>query len=188
MAIVEQRSPDLVRFLRTRGTEVFLGETRTLDDVLALVEAIGARVGKGAAARQLASRLRARIAEVPRPSRPPLPVFVYDCCDPAFTAGGRAVLSDLVARAGGQNVFADLDAAWTKVPWESVVSRKPALIIINDYDFSGQGDAGEKRARLGAIPSLAKVPTTVMPLGEAIGGIRSIEGLVRLASAIARAG
>jgi iron complex transport system substrate-binding protein len=188
MAVVQKQSPDLVRLLRERGVNVVLGDPHGLADVFALVETVAQAVGLPAAGAALAAKLRARgagaKAQLPA-ARAPLRIFVYDCCDPAFTAGGRAVLTDLVRLAGGQNVFADLDVSWSKVAWEQVVQRRPQLIIINDYDFSGQGDAAGKRAQLRSIPSLADVPTAVMPLGESLGGIRSLDGLERLARAIA---
>ena len=189
LAVVQQRSPDLVQLLRDRGVQVELGDPHTLSDVFTLVDATAVLLGRSEAGAALVARLRARsqaMTPAPRAGRPPLRTFVYDCCDPAFTAGGRAVLSDLVQRAGGQNVFADLDLSWSKVPWETVIARRPQLIIINDYDFSGQGDVVEKRAQLGQIPSLAQVPTVVLPLGEALGGLRSVDGLERLARAIAQ--
>jgi iron complex transport system substrate-binding protein len=182
--VVQQQSPDLVRLLRAQGVNVVLAQPHKLPDVFDLVATVAEVVGRPQAGAALVARLRARVAAVERqiaPGRQPLRVFVYDCCDPAFTAGGRAVLSDLVQRAGGHNLFADLDKAWSKVPWETVLQRRPQLIIIDDYDFSGQGDAAGKRDRLRALPSLADVPTTVMPLGEALGGIRSVDGLERLA-------
>jgi iron complex transport system substrate-binding protein len=191
MATVGERSPELVRLLRARGTDVWLGDPHTLHDVLALVPAVAARVGEPAAGARLVQSLRAQMdlaSSEPRPGRAFVRVFVYDCCDPAFTAGGRAVLSDLITRAGGTNVFADLAMGWGKVPWETVIARRPELIVIDDYAFGGQTDVPGKRARLGAIPSLAGVPTVVMPLGEALGGLRSVDGLRRLRAAISNAG
>jgi iron complex transport system substrate-binding protein len=115
-------------------------------------------------------------------------VFIYDCCDPAFTAGGSAVLTDVIRRAGGRNIFADLAADWTKVSWEQVIARRPQLIVVHDYQFEGQGGVEEKRRRLAAIRSLAGIPVTVMPLGQSLGGLRSIEGLEHLAKALRQKG
>jgi iron complex transport system substrate-binding protein len=111
-------------------------------------------------------------------------VFVYDCCDPAFTAGRTAVLTDVIRRAGGRNIFADVNADWTKVSWEEVIARRPELVVIHDYEFEGQGGVAEKRSRLQAIRSLAAVPVTVMPLGLSLGGLRSFEGLEHLRKVI----
>jgi iron complex transport system substrate-binding protein len=112
-------------------------------------------------------------------------VFVYDCCDPAFTAGGSAVVSDVIRRAGGQNIFADLRADWTKVSWEAVIARRPELVVIHDYQYERQAGLREKRRRLAALPSLAGVPVVVLPLGLALGGLRSFDGLAQLRSAVA---
>jgi iron complex transport system substrate-binding protein len=181
MHTVGERSPELVAMLRARGTEVLLGDPRTLGEVLGLLATVAGKLGVSGNGDRLAGPLRAQLSASTGGKR----VFVYDCCDPAFTAGGRAVLNDVIARAGGRNVFADLDQRWSKVPWEAVIARKPELIVIDDYDFAGQSDVAGKRAQLARIPSLAGVPTVVMPLGEALGGLRSFAGLARLRRALA---
>ena len=48
----------------------------------------------------------------------------------------------------------------------------------------GQGDVADKRRALAAMPRLGSVPTTVLPLGCSLGGLRSLEGLARLRAAI----
>jgi iron complex transport system substrate-binding protein len=184
MAVVAERSPELVRFLRDKGIEVWLGHPTTLDGVLDLVTQVGARVQAASSAASLDDRLRTRMGAIAPPPNEPVRVFVYDCCDPAFTAGGGAVLTDLIRRAGGRNIFADLAADWTKVSWEQVIARRPQLIVIHDYELEGQGGVDEKRKRLAAIRSLAGVPVTVMPLGQSLGGLRSIDGLEHLAKAL----
>jgi iron complex transport system substrate-binding protein len=115
-------------------------------------------------------------------------VFVYDCCDPAFTAGRSAVLSDLIQRAGGRNIFADVASDWTSVSWEQVIARRPQLVVIHDYQYEGQGGLDEKRRKLQAVRALAGVPVTVMPLGFSLGGLRSVEGLEHLRKAIRETG
>jgi iron complex transport system substrate-binding protein len=181
-AVVGRLSPELVGFLRGRGIEVFLGQPTTLEDVLGLVGEVGARVGAAPAAAALGHRLRQRLGEVAPvvARREPLRVLVYDCCDPPFTAGGSAVLTDVIRRAGGRNVFGDLAAEWTKVSWEEVIARRPQLIVIHDYQYEGQGGVAEKRRKLATMPSLARIPVTVMPLGFSLGGLRSFEGLLHL--------
>jgi len=113
-------------------------------------------------------------------------VFVYDCCDPPFTAGRRTVENELIARAGGANVFADVDAGWTHVSWEEAIARKPELIVVHAYKWGDQGDLAEKRAQLAGLPGLAGVPVEVVPLGEVLGGLRSIDALEQLRVAIGR--
>lgn len=46
-----------------------------------------------------------------------------------FTAGGQSFLTDLLALAGGDNVFADVDADYASVSTEALVARAPDAII-----------------------------------------------------------
>ena len=185
LGVIARQDPELVERLRERGIEVVLAEPATLDDVYALTRKVAQRAGVAEAGAELADRIRARVDAIgPVPPGAATRVFVYDCCDPPFTAGGRTVLGDLIARAGGRNVFADLDAEWTHVSWEEVVARRPELVVVHSYAEEGQGDVGAKLARLHAVPSLAAVPTLVLPLGLSLGGLRSADGLERLRQAM----
>lgn len=184
MGVVAERDPELVNRLKLAGVDVYLPDPETLDDVSVLTRSIASRVAAVPAGETIVARLNAAATRTgPAPSRP-VRVFVYDCCDPPFTAGKRTVISDLIARAGGQNVFADLNADWTHVSWEEAVARRPELVLIHAYQHEGQGDVSDKRKALARIPSLSRLPTAVMPLGCSLGGLRSIEGLERLRAAL----
>ncbi len=186
-AVVARDSPELVSFLREKGVSVWLGHPTTMEEVLGLVIEVGTRVDARPAAEALNGRLRVRMGAA-APRREPVRVFVYDCCDPAFTAGRTAVLTDLIQRAGGRNIFADVPGDWTRVSWEEVVARRPELIVIHDYEYEGQGGVAEKRKKLAGIRSLAGIPVTVMPLGFSLGGLRSIDGFEHLREIIGSRG
>jgi iron complex transport system substrate-binding protein len=181
LGVVAERDPELVSRLRERGIEVYLADPATVDDVYSLTRAVAQRSGATAAGERLVGGLRARVEHdsSTAPSRR-VRVFVYDCCDPPFTAGGKTVLTDLIERAGGHNVFAELEADWTHVSWEEVVTRRPDLVVVHSYEYEGQGDVLEKRRKLQAIKSLSNLPTVVVPLGWSLGGLRSADGLERL--------
>jgi len=183
--VVAEQSPELVGRLRERGIEVYLADPATIDDVYAMTLAVAQRSGAAGAGDRLVAGLRARVERESSTSRSRrVRVFVYDCCDPPFTAGGKTVLTDLIERAGGHNVFAELETDWTSVSWEAVVARRPELVVIHSYKFDGQGDVSDKKRMLAAIPSLAQLPTVVVPLGWSLGGLRSADGLERLRSAM----
>ncbi|MEW2069626.1 ABC transporter substrate-binding protein [Streptomyces sp. NPDC007346] len=116
----------------------------------------------------------------------PLPVFVYDSGDKtAFTAGGKGIGNELIKRAGGTNVFADLDKAFGDASWENVVARKPEAIVIYDY---GSTTVEQKKKRLLTDPALADVPAiknkrfAVMPLSDAVLGVRVPAAVDKLAA------
>jgi iron complex transport system substrate-binding protein len=185
MGVTAEREPEMVARLREAGIDVQLADPAVIDDVYALARTVARRAQRTAQGEKLVAELRARMeGGAPRAPAQRKRVFVYDCCDPPFTAGGKTVLSDLIERAGGRNVFADLDADWTNVSWEQVLARRPELIVIHAYRYDGQGDVSEKRKALAAIPGLAEVPVVVVPLGCSLGGLRSAEGLTRLRAGI----
>ncbi|MEU9996855.1 ABC transporter substrate-binding protein [Streptomyces sp. NPDC050848] len=106
----------------------------------------------------------------------PVSVFVYDSGDKtAFTAGGKGIGNELITRAGGRNVFADLDKTFGDATWEQVVARKPDVIVIYDY---GSMTVEQKKKRLLDDPALKDVPAiknkrfAVMPLSDAVLGVR----------------
>jgi iron complex transport system substrate-binding protein len=184
--VVAEQDPELVRALEERGITVLLPSLGRLEDLEALVRELGLRLGEPEAAERVLASLQARVdTATVTPARRPR-VLVYDCCDPPFTAGARTVEHELIARAGGTNVFGDVDAGWTHVSWEEAVARAPELIVVHAYAWDGQGDVDAKRAHLAAIPRLGGVPVEVVPLGEVLGGLRSIDGLERLRRAIER--
>lgn len=116
----------------------------------------------------------------------PVSVFVYDSGDKtAFTAGGKGIGNELIRRAGGTNVFADLDKPFGDASWENVVARRPEAIVIYDY---GSTTVEQKKKRLLTDPALADVPAirnkrfAVMPLSDAVLGVRVPAAVGKLAA------
>ncbi|MCK6521389.1 ABC transporter substrate-binding protein [Myxococcota bacterium] len=119
-------------------------------------------------------------ARVPAPTPGALRVFVYDCCEPPFTMGGRAPLTELLARLGAKNVFAELDQDWARVSWEAAMVTRPQLIVVDDYN--GEGEVAEKIALVTA--RLGPTPTVTLPLGLALEGPRTLDAIDVLRPAI----
>jgi ABC-type Fe3+-hydroxamate transport system substrate-binding protein len=190
LEVVGERDPELVAQLRDRGIAVYLADPATLDDVYAMIRVVAVHAGAAGAGERVVDELRARIersidtaAREGSAARRPR-VFVYDCCEPPFTAGGDTVLTDVIARAGGDNVFADLATDWTTVSWEAVALRRPDVVVIHAYAMAGQGDVADKRRTLVSRSALAQLPTVVVPLGWSLGGLRSVDALERLRRAM----
>ncbi|MER5758270.1 ABC transporter substrate-binding protein [Streptomyces sp. NPDC002082] len=111
-------------------------------------------------------------------------VFVYDSGEAsAFTSGGKGIGNEIVALAGGTNVFADLDDTFGDVSWEKVIERKPEVVLIYDY---GGTTVEAKKQRLLNDPALAQVPAVknqrfvVLPLSSAVLGVRVADAVESL--------
>ncbi|GAA1273692.1 ABC transporter substrate-binding protein [Saccharothrix xinjiangensis] len=86
-------------------------------------------------------------------------VFLYDSgLDQPFTSGRNAAPQDVIGKAGGDNIFGDLDDSWTTVGWEAVVDRAPEVILINDYADGDATTPEQKRAFLESYEPLKDVP------------------------------
>ncbi|QDQ11797.1 ABC transporter substrate-binding protein [Streptomyces spectabilis] len=151
----------------------------TMDDVYREVRETGATFGvrdraekwvRAAEAELAGAAKRAKGAKAPS-------VFVYDSGDKtAFTAGGKGIGNDIIERAGGRNVMADLDKSFGDASWETVVDRRPDVVLIYDY---GATTVAQKKKRLLDDPALKDVPAiknkrfAVLPLSDVVLGVRA---------------
>ncbi|MFG2923268.1 ABC transporter substrate-binding protein [Streptomyces sp. NPDC048305] len=152
----------------------------TMADTYAEVRTIGKIFGVPDRAKKLVADLEDRVGKAASAvsDEEKVPVFVYDSGDKsAFTAGGKGLGTDLIRRAGGENVFGDLDEVFGDVSWEQVVERRPEVIAI--YDYAGSGSVEQKKKFLLSRTALADVPAVknkrfvVLPLTATLVGIRS---------------
>ncbi|MFE7313455.1 ABC transporter substrate-binding protein [Streptomyces sp. NPDC057555] len=115
----------------------------------------------------------------------PVKAFVYDSGEQtAFTAGGAGIGNDMIRRAGGRNVFADLDKSFGNVSFEQVAQRAPDAIVIYDY---GETPVSAKKDFLLSQPALQDVPAirhrrfAVLPLSSTVLGVRVPSAVAALA-------
>ncbi|AJE82831.1 ABC transporter [Streptomyces albus] len=169
------------------NTENCLKGAAGLDDLYREVEQVGRTFGVPDRAEAWNAKARATVAAAAKTTKDarPVSVFVYDSGDKAaFTAGGKGIGNDLITRAGGRNVFADLDKSFGDVSWEQVVDRRPEVVVIYDY---GSTTVAQKKKRLLEDPALRDVPAirnkrfAVMPLSDTVLGVRVPDALTRLA-------
>ncbi|MFT7840019.1 ABC transporter substrate-binding protein [Saccharothrix sp. BKS2] len=111
-------------------------------------------------AERLITGYREQVAEAQRLVTGKRPrVFLYDSgLDQPFTSGRNAAPQDIIEKAGGENVFGDLDDSWTTVGWEAVVARAPEVVLINDYADGDASTPEQKRAFLESYEPLEDVP------------------------------
>ncbi|WP_432851027.1 ABC transporter substrate-binding protein [Amycolatopsis sp. CA-161197] len=102
---------------------------------------------------QVAAVTKAVAAQGQRPK-----VFLYDDGrDQPFTAARNAGPDEIITKAGGTNIFSDVDDSWTTVSWEAVVQRAPDVILINDY--GGEvGTVADKENFLRSQPGPRDIP------------------------------
>lgn len=162
----------------------------TFDDTFAQLRQIGALFGIRARterviAAQKAALRRARGASPPGKgvkvlwwdSETKAP-FVGACC------GGPALIMRTL---GATNVFADLKGNWKGADWETVLARKPDVIVLTHASWD---TAAAKRAFLAQDKALQSLPAVkrkrfvVIPFADGTPGVRNVEGVRRLAAGL----
>ncbi|RPK64381.1 Vitamin B12-binding protein precursor [Streptomyces sp. ADI96-02] len=170
------------------NTEYCAEDDTPMDTLYQEVREVGRTFGVADRAEAWIERAEAQNAAIAKrlANVDPVPVFAYDSGDrTAFTAGGKGIGNELIERAGGTNVFADLDKTFGDASWENVVARKPEAVVIYDY---GSTTVAQKKKRLLTDPALADVPAirnkrfAVLPLSDAVLGVRVPAAVGRLAA------
>lgn len=149
----ENRRED-IEALAARGIPVYVTHPRTVAEGIDSIEVLGSLLGSEEAATRIVNPLRARLEELRRrePTRTRR-VFVPIWRDPWMTIGRDTYIHDLLALAGGENVFADLPDRYPTVEIDEVARRGPQIVLLPDEPYAfGESDRAElSRGPLAAL-------------------------------------
>ncbi|HSJ87195.1 MAG TPA: cobalamin-binding protein [Anaerolineales bacterium] len=137
----EINTPEQVKQLQDLGLTVYyLKNPLTLEEMYGNLEIVAQLTGHEKEAATLIDSLKKRVAVVdekiaPISSRPNV-FYELDATDPAkpYTAGRGTFITQLIERAGGHNIAADLDG-YPQISLEQVVAADPAFIILGDARY-----------------------------------------------------
>ncbi len=119
--------------LRASGIAAIQVRSDALADVPRLAHLLGTLTGHEHAADSLRDAFRRDLAAatVPSPAQPPR-VFILVWDEPPMTVGAGSYLSELLARAGSRNVFADLPASSGQISVEAAAARDPDFVFTSN--------------------------------------------------------
>ena len=165
---------------------VYVTNPNSVDQVLSSIETLGQLFGTTEQAKQVAADLRRRTQTVESAvaNRPAIKVFYQVSDEPLYTIGREAFLTDLIRRAGGVSVTADVPTAFPRFSDEAALASQPEAIILPSG--GSMGNANSKVA-----PALRNSPAVrnnrVYKINDdllARPGPRLIDGLEQLARAL----
>jgi iron complex transport system substrate-binding protein len=140
-AIVD-RHPDLVVLyrsgqnagaaarLRDLGIPTVQYAVDRLSDVSRVSGALGTLTGHGAGADSLSRAFTASLDSVSTPDSTGPRILILAWDQPPMTIGAGSFQSELLVRAGGRNLFADLPASSGTVSIEAIASRNPDAVLV----------------------------------------------------------
>jgi len=167
LAWQQGNNPRQLERLAALGIPIYYSQIDRLEDVATTLERLGVLFGSSAQA--AADEFRHRLARLgpagpatgplPAGDRPPVKVLYQVWGQPLMTVNGRHVISDLIGRCGGVNVFAAESALVPQVGVEAAIAAAPEAIIASGVEGAGEGDRGDPLGhwrRYPAIPAVAR--------------------------------
>jgi iron complex transport system substrate-binding protein len=120
--------------LEKQGIAVFISNPNNLDSIYKTIYQVGEIFGKNEKTNEVVNALKKRVSEVEAKTQNAKTVktFVQISREPLFTIGKDSFLTDLVNRAGGTSVTADISTAYPNISKETALTYQPEAIILSD--------------------------------------------------------
>jgi len=119
----------LIEKLQELGVRVYISAPRDIEGVFAEIESVGVLLAREERAKRVVDSLKSRLALVPLFSDSPW-VYIEISVAPLMSVGSGVFINDMICRAGGRNVFADLPLPYPVVNPELVVNKNPDVVLI----------------------------------------------------------
>lgn len=122
---------------------VYVTNPRSLDEIFHSITVLGEMFGQSEQATLVAGALRKRAETVAAKisAVSPVSVFYQVSGEPLYTIGRDAYLTDLVRRAGGVSVTADVPGAFPRYSDEAALAARPEAIILPTGGSMGSANA-----------------------------------------------
>ena len=174
------------RQLDSHRIAVFVTDPRDLEGVFHSVYQLGQVLNMQQNAERLVQNLRSRTAAVEEAVKgyQPVKVFYQLSDEPLYTAGKDSFVTDLIRRAGGASVTAEVPGAWPRYSAESALAAQPEAIILATGGSTGTGNSevtdSLQRSRAVAHGKVFKLNADQLSRP----GPRSVDGLEAMARAL----
>lgn len=172
--------------LHNQNIAVFVTDPHDLEGIFRSIEQVGQIIGRTDQAGELVKQLRDRTSAVERAvqNTKPVPVFYQVSGEPLYTIGKDAYLTDLIRRAGGVSVTADVPGAWPRYSNESALAARPEAIILPTGGSMGAANSSVTEALRKSPAVLAGRVYKINDDQLARPGPRLIDGLEAMARAL----
>jgi len=174
------------RQLDQQNIAVYVTNPQSLEDVFKSIQSLGVLFGHEDSTNILVADLRARAAavEVATKGVKPIRVFYQVSDEPLYTIGREAYLTDLIGRAGGVSVTADVPGAFPRYSDETALAARPDAIILPTGGSMGSANS-KVAAPLKNSPAV--LSNRIWKINENLlqrPGPRLVDGLEELARAL----
>ena len=122
------------KILADNGIAVYITNPKSLDDIFKDLAQLGDIFGTQDTAAKVVGDLTDRVATITRAAagKMPVRVFVQISKEPLFTIGKQAFVTEIVKRARGESVTANIETAYPNLSKETALALAPDVIILSD--------------------------------------------------------
>lgn len=185
--------PETIKKLEElKQTVIVLGTSQTtFESISADITLVGTVTGQGDKAHQLTDGMRQKLAQIKARvalanSRPRV-YWELDGTDPAkpYSVGPGNFVDDLIALAGGANIFEQASSPFPQVSSEQIVAADPEVIILADAAYGVTMDSVAKRPGWQALAAVKQ--QHIAPIDDNLvsrPGPRIVDGLEAVAKII----
>jgi len=113
-----------------QGSQIIITHPETLNDIFEDTEHIGELTGHAKQSRHLVQSLKQRLKKIQSRVGSRKRVFFEVWSNPLMTEAGHSFITEVLAAAGGNNVFAGNDVETMRLNVEAVVRAAPEVIVI----------------------------------------------------------
>jgi len=176
----------LTQQLDQQNIAVYVTNPQSLEDVFKSIQNLGTLFGHEDSTRTLVADLRIRAAAVEAATKAvkPIKVFYQVSDEPLYTIGRDGYLTDLIRRAGGASVTADVPGAFPRFSDEAALAARPEAIIL---PTGGSMGSANSKAAAALKNSPAVLNNRISKINEDLlqrPGPRLVDGLEELARAL----
>lgn len=173
---------NFTKTLEQQNIAVFVTNPQNIDGIYQSILQIGDVVGEAEKAKILVESLRKRAADVEARtlSAKDVKVFVQIAKEPLFTVGKTSFMTDLVGRAGGISVTADVNEAYPKFSKETALALQPEAIILSESDDNQEPNDVFKNSPAVKNGKIFKIKADLLSRP----GPRMFDGLEQIAKAL----
>jgi iron complex transport system substrate-binding protein len=152
LVLAGNKHEEQVKKLEEMNIPVLVLVPESMNEVFEAITMVGKAAGKNQEADALVSDMKNRlettaskVSAIPEQDR--VRVYYEVSSDPLMSAGSASIINEVISRAGGKNIFADLAERYPKISQEVLIERDPQFILYPGSHGSQGFDPKEIAAR-----------------------------------------
>lgn len=120
----------LIATLESNGIAYYISKGESIASVEKEILDVGKITGHDKQAKKVVDDMEKKLQKVAKKAGSPVKLYYEVWNAPYMSVGTSSFIHDVIVKAGGENIFADLTDAYPMVSEESIISRQPVVILI----------------------------------------------------------